>query len=127
VWREPGMIDSVMMRMLTLAAALIAAPALGQEGKNFAVEDVASVSALPASQPGPGRIAFSDHHQDRLADPVSGLMRFADWAQAKPVQKQFLSLFPAYDEAPVTVAGKAAQEAHARLRRRSPHPRRSCR
>jgi hypothetical protein len=108
------MIDSVMMRMVIVAALLTpvvaAAPALGQEGKNFIVDDVASVAALPATQPAAGRIAFSDHHQDRLADPVSGLMRFADWAQAKPVQKQFLSLFPAYDEATVTVAGKSRKK-----------------
>ena len=71
------------------------------------VEEVASVAALPPAQPVVTSIAFSDHHRDRLADPVSGLLRFSDWAQAKPVQKQFLGLYPSYDEPTITVAGIA--------------------
>jgi hypothetical protein len=108
---ETRKIDSVMMRIVTVAAMVaFAAPVHGQDAKGFVVEDVASVAALPPTQPAAGKIAFSDFSQDRLADPISGLMRFSDWAQAKPVQKQFLGLYPAYDEASVTVAGKSRKK-----------------
>jgi hypothetical protein len=111
------------MRIVTVLAfaALMASPALSQtapkdavkeaaDAKGFTVEDVAAVASLPAAQPGPGRIMFADHHDDRLADPVSGLMKFSDWALTKPVQKQFLGLYPTYDEANVTVAGKTRKK-----------------
>jgi hypothetical protein len=113
-----GKLEIVTMRIMTAAvlASLMALPALAQtvpnpkDAKSYTVEDVASIATLPAGEPAAGRIAFSDHHQDRLADPVSGLMKFSDWALAKPVQKQFLGLFPDYDEASVTVAGKTRKK-----------------
>jgi hypothetical protein len=86
--------------------ALLTVPAGAEPAPPLAVEEVVSVAALPVTQPAVATIAFSDHHRDRLADPVSGLLRFADWAQAKPVQKQFLGLYPSYDEPTVTIAGK---------------------
>jgi hypothetical protein len=69
--------------------------------------EVASISTLPPGQPGAQAIAFTDHHDDKLADPVSGLWRFSDWAQAKPGQKELLALYPSYDEPTVTVGNKS--------------------
>ncbi len=43
-------------------------------------------------------IAVNDHRNDPLADPGNGLIRFEDWARARPLQKQMLSLYPAYQE-----------------------------
>lgn len=98
-----------MMRIpsFVLLAVVAATPAFAQE---LVVEEVASVATLAPDKPPSQAIAFSDNHQNRLADPVSGLLRFADWAQAKPVQKQFLGLYPAYDERSVTLAGKARKK-----------------
>src|SRR6266566_2515404 len=52
--------------------------------------------AAPALQP--HTIAFTDHHDEPLADPATGLIRFEDWAGAMPVQKQSLSLYPSFVE-----------------------------
>src|SRR5262249_39712062 len=35
---------------------------------------------------------------DELIDPDTGLIRFEDWAQARPLEKQFLTPFPSYLE-----------------------------
>lgn len=94
-----------MRFLVLLAVALVTAPAAYADP--FKVEDVAQVTPLPAAQPAPQTIAFTDFHADRLAEPVSGLIKFSDWAQAKPLQKQFLGLYPNYDEATITVGGKA--------------------
>jgi hypothetical protein len=69
----------------------------------FKLVEVASVATLPLGQLAPQTIAFSDHKSDNIADKTSGLMRFEDWAQTRMVQKQFLGLFPSYDEAVVNV------------------------
>jgi hypothetical protein len=94
------------MRVISLlsgsvAAASIIAVAWAQP---FKVNEVASVAALPLGQLAPQTIAFSDHKSDNIADKMSGLMRFEDWAQTRMVQKQFLALFPSFDE-PVINAG----------------------
>ena len=88
--------------LMLLIAGLALAPgvAFAQQPK---IEEVASIAILPPSQPGAQTIAFADHHADKLADPVSGLWRFSDWAQAKPVQKDLLGLYPGYDEPTITV------------------------
>ena len=44
----------------------------------------------------PKTIVFSDHRDDKLADAGTGLIRFEDWGRERPLQKQFLSLFPDY-------------------------------
>ena len=62
---------------------------------------------LPVSQIAPQTIAFTDHKNDNLADRTSGLMRFDDWAQTRMVQKQFLGLFPSYDEPTLNAGGSA--------------------
>ncbi|HEY2135891.1 MAG TPA: hypothetical protein VGH49_08370, partial [Xanthobacteraceae bacterium] len=66
-----------------------------------------SVAALPVSQLAPQTIAFADHKDDNLVDKGSGLIRFDDWAQTRLVQKQFLGLFPSYDEPTVTVGTRS--------------------
>jgi hypothetical protein len=64
----------------------------------FKIVEVPSVANLPLEQIAPQTIAFADHRDDNLADRTSGLMRFDDWAQTRLVQKQFLGLYPTYDE-----------------------------
>lgn len=88
----------------TIAAASLACAALAQP---FRIVEVASVAALPVSALAPQTIAFTDHKNDHFADRTSGLMKFADWAQTRLVQKQFLGLFPTYDEPTIASAAGA--------------------
>jgi hypothetical protein len=90
----------------TVVAAALAAP--------FRIVEVASVANLPVSQIAPQTVAFSDHKQDNVTDRTSGLIKFDDWAQTRPVQKQFLGLYPTFDE-PVLGLGTAAKPHKKRL------------
>jgi hypothetical protein len=71
--------------------------------QEFRVDDVPAAATLAPGQLKPKTIAFSDHRSDDLADKGTGLIRFEDWARERPLQKQILSLYPAYAEPTVTV------------------------
>jgi len=91
------------MRMhiaLVVGLALISADAKAQQ---FQIEDVASVDALPVAQLKPKTIAFNDRGSDEIADAGGIFVRYEDWAKAKPLQQQFLSLYPGYAEPNVDV------------------------
>lgn len=96
-------------RLLLLAAGMAALPAVALGGQPQ-IQDVASIATLPPNQPGAQTIAFTDHHNDKLADPVSGLWHFSDWAQAKPAQKELLGLYPSYDEPTITIGTKSRKK-----------------
>jgi hypothetical protein len=84
---------------LVLALIAIAGFATAAYAQDFRLEDVPSVTDLPIGKLKPGVIAFSDHRSDPLVDPsTGGLMKFADWTRARPLQKQLLSLYPSYEE-----------------------------
>ena len=89
----------------SIAAGAVVCAALAQP---FRIVEVASVATLPVSQIAPQTVAFTDHKDDNLADRTSGLIKFDDWAQTRLVQKQFLGLFPSYDE-PVLGLGTGAK------------------
>jgi hypothetical protein len=105
-----------MMRLIGLLTATIAASGFAgaATAQPFKIVDVASVATLPLGQIAPQTIAFTDHKDDNLADRTSGLMRFDDWAQTHLIQKQFLGLFPSYDE-PTLTLGTAAKPHKKRL------------
>ncbi len=84
-------------------AALAATSATRTEAQEFRIEDVASPAALAVAQIKPKTIAFVDRPSEELIDPDAGMIRFEDWAQARPVEKQFLSPFPSYVEPTVEV------------------------
>jgi hypothetical protein len=92
----------------SLAAAGIACAATVHP---FKIVEVASVANLPLGQIAPQTIAFTDHKSDNLADHTSGLMRFDDWAQTRMLQKQYLGLFPTFDE-PVLRSGGKSRKKH---------------
>jgi hypothetical protein len=69
----------------------------------FRIEDVPSGAAIAPDKLKPRTIAFSDHRTDELADNGTGLVRFEDWARERPLQKQVLSLYPAYVEPTINV------------------------
>jgi hypothetical protein len=95
-----------MHRTIALLVVLLACAAAAA-ADDFAIEEVTSLGAAGIDQLKPRVIAFTDHRKGDLADPVTGLIRFEDWARVRPVQKQFLSLYPAYVEpiVDVTVEG----------------------
>ncbi len=86
----------------SLAAASLACTALAQP---FRLVEVPSVATMPLKDLAPQTIAFTDHKDDHVADRTSGLIRFEDWAQTRLLQKQFLGLFPSYDEPTVVPVG----------------------
>lgn len=90
-------------RSLIAAAALFASIG-GSTAEEFRIEEVPSVTAVAPARLKPGTIVFSDQRDDKLTDTGTGLMRFEDWARERPVQRQFLSLFPGYAEPTIKVS-----------------------
>src|SRR5215468_1517469 len=82
-----------MVFALLAGLALISAAANAQQ---FKVEDVASADAIPVAQLKPATIAFSDRRES--ADPADIFIPYDEWAKAKPLQQQLLSLYPGYAE-----------------------------
>ncbi len=79
---------------LVVAISVSASSARADE---FRVKEVRSLAAF-GSQLEPHTLAFNDHHDGEVADPVTGLIPFEEWARAMPLQKQFLSPYPSYAE-----------------------------
>src|SRR5262249_37174101 len=93
------MMRSLPRVVLLLFAAGFAATAWAQtRPTEYRIEEAASPAGLMLDQLKPKIIAFSDRPSEELIDADIGLMRFEDWAQARPIEKQFLSPFPSYTE-----------------------------
>jgi hypothetical protein len=88
------------MRALAFIGCLLglATVPLQAHAQDFKVEDVAAVETLPIAQLKPKTIVFADRPGEQLLDASTGFMRYEDWARAQPVQKNFLSLYPGYNE-----------------------------
>jgi len=69
----------------------------------FRVEEVTSPAGLAVDQTKPKTILFMDHPSEELIDPDAGLIKFEDWAAARPLEKQFLTPFPSYVEPNVEI------------------------
>ena len=87
--------------LVALAAAPASLAAPSATAQEFRTEDVASLPDV--AQLKPKVVAISDHRDDDLADAATGLIRFEDWARARPLQKQLLSLYPTYVEPTINV------------------------
>jgi hypothetical protein len=89
---------------LLLGLAAFAAGAGTQAGaQEFRIEEAASPAELAVDRLKPRTIAFIDRPSEELIDADTGLIRFEDWAQARPLEKQFLTPFPSYLEPTVEV------------------------
>jgi hypothetical protein len=103
----------VIMRSMKPAALVLGLTAFAVtsgtqvHAQEFGIVEVTSTAGLGVDQLKPKTIAFLDRPTEELVDPDAGLIRFEDWAQAKPIEKQFLSPFPSYLEpySEVTVDG----------------------
>jgi hypothetical protein len=95
------------MRLRSLLSGPITAMSLvcAAQAQTFKLVEVPSVASLPIGQPAPQTIAFTDHKDDNLADKSNGLIRFDDWAHTRLAQKQFLGLYPSYDEPTLSPGG----------------------
>jgi hypothetical protein len=94
---------------VTMAALLLVpAAAAAQE---FQIQEAAALPSATATLP-PHTIVFTDHRNDELTDPATGLVRFSDWERGRPQQKQLLSLFPGYAEG---IVGEGAKQRRQRL------------
>jgi hypothetical protein len=71
--------------------------------QEFRIDEVNSTSGLAVDQLKPNVIKFIDRPSEELIDPDAGLIRFEDWAQARPIEKQYLAPFPSYLEPHVEV------------------------
>ena len=79
-------------------ATLVASLAAKAEAQEFRIEEANSVAGLAINQLKPKTITFIDRPSDALIDPDAGLIRFEDWMEASPLQKQLLSPYPSYLE-----------------------------
>jgi hypothetical protein len=68
------------------------------QAQEFRLEEAASLAGLPIGQLKPKTIAFADRPTENLVDPGTGFMRYEDWAKARPLEQQFLGLYPGYRE-----------------------------
>jgi len=84
------------MRMFLALIAGLALISAAAEAQQFKVEDVASAEAIPVAQLKPATIAFSDRRES--SDPADIFIPYDEWAKAKPLQQQLLSLYPGYAE-----------------------------
>src|SRR5207302_2138068 len=80
------------------AAGFMTGAVAQKTAPDFVIEETTSPAALAPAQLKPKTIAFMDRPSDELIDPDAGLIRFEDWAQARPIEKQFLTPFPSYVE-----------------------------
>jgi hypothetical protein len=64
--------------------------------QEFQVARVASVPGFAIDQLKPNSIIFNDQRTDDTAS--NGFIRFDDWSRLKPIQKQFMALYPSYTE-----------------------------
>jgi hypothetical protein len=89
---------SMKPAVVLLVAALAAATHADSAAPEFRIEEVTSSAGLAVDQIKPKAIDFMDHPSEELIDPDAGLIKFEDWATARPVEKQFLTPYPSYVE-----------------------------
>jgi hypothetical protein len=90
--------------MRLAAPALLVLALIGPAGAaEFRIEEARSAAAVAPAALKPGVVVISDGRGAANSDPVTGLVRFEDWARDRPVQKRLLALHPAYAEPTVNV------------------------
>ena len=68
--------------------------------QDFEIVKVASVAGAAVDQLKPKTIFFNDHRLDEKSDK-GAFIHFDEWSRSKPIQRQFLSLFPSFTEGTV--------------------------
>lgn len=65
--------------------------------QDFQIVKVASVAGAAVDALKPKTIFFDDHRTDEKSDK-GAFIHFDEWARTKPIERQFLSLFPSFTE-----------------------------
>lgn len=100
-----------MRHSIALLCGLVATTGIGLAAQDFDVVRVNSVIGSGVDQLKSSTIIFNDQRTDD--ESTSAFVRFDDWSRLKPIQKQYLALFPAYTEPMVhrTVDGVKSETA----------------
>jgi len=85
----------MLMRHVTAMVFVLAASAAGAQ--EFQIVKVASVTGSAVDSLKPKTIVFNDHRVDETSDK-GAFIRFDEWSRTKPLERQFLSLFPKFSE-----------------------------
>jgi hypothetical protein len=87
------------MKMRTISAVLLvlATSAAAASAQDFQIVKVSSVATSSVGELKPKTIFFNDGRVDDATDK-GAFIRFDEWTRTKPVQRQFLSLFPNFQE-----------------------------
>ena len=86
-----------MLRQTTALLFAFAATVATASAEDFQIVKVSSVPSSAVDQLKPKTIFFNDNRVDETTDK-GAFIHFDEWAKTKPVQKQFLTLFPSYTE-----------------------------
>jgi hypothetical protein len=86
-----------IFRSIAWLACLALFP-ISAHAQDFKLEETASVAALPITQIKPKTIIFSDQTAAEPDESGGVFVRYEDWAKARPLQQQLLSLYPGYTE-----------------------------
>ena len=87
----------MMMRHMTAFAFVLAASVAGAGAQEFQIVKVASVAGSTVDSLKPKTIVFNDHRVDETSDK-GAFIRYEEWTRTKPLERQFLSLFPKFSE-----------------------------
>jgi hypothetical protein len=87
----------MLMRHMTAFAFVLAASLAGAGAQEFQIVKVASVAGSAVDNLKSKTIFFNDHRVDETSDK-GAFVKFDEWSRTKPIQRQFLSLFPSYSE-----------------------------
>ena len=86
----------MMMRHMTAFAFVLAASA-DASAQEFQIVKVASVAGSTIDSLKPKTIVFNDHRVDETSDK-GAFIRYEEWSRTKPLERQFLSLYPKFSE-----------------------------
>lgn len=85
------------VRSTTTALLVFATTIALASAEDFEIVKVASVAGAAVDQLKPKIIFFNDYRADDKTDK-GAFIHFDEWSRTKPIQKQFLSLFPSFTE-----------------------------
>jgi len=99
------------MRELAAISCFIALTAMSPSDTRASELRISEVSSLTGIRDvAPLTVVFSDHQDDELADPTTGLIPFDEWAQAMSLQKRLLSPYPDFTQKLLPVGPEGAKK-----------------
>jgi len=87
----------MLMRNTTAALLVLAATIACASAQDFQIVRVGSVAGSAIEQLKPKTILFDDHRLDEATDK-GAFIHYEEWANTRPIQQKFLSIFPNFKE-----------------------------